>query len=124
MKKILTYISVLLAVCSCSWFDDSKIWEELREHEERIEKLEAICGRLNSNMWALQGIMKALEANDYVTDITRIMEDGVEVGTRQVVRALWVELARLVLSGRPWFWPTAVPLKEGFCYWRGKVYAK
>ena len=80
MKKILTYISVLLAVCSCSWFDDSKIWEELREHEERIEKLEALCGRLNSNVEALQGIMKALEANDYVTDITRIMEDGVEVG--------------------------------------------
>ena len=80
MKKILTYISVLLAVCSCSWFDDSKIWEELREHEERIEKLEAICGRLNSNVEALQGIMEALEANDYVTDITRIMEDGVEVG--------------------------------------------
>ena len=80
MKKILTYISVLLAVCSCSWFDDSKIWEELREHEERIEKLEALCGRLNSNVEALQGIMEALEANDYVTDITRIMEDGVEVG--------------------------------------------
>ena len=80
MKKILTYISVLFAVCSCSWFDDSKIWEELREHEERIEKLEALCGRLNSNVEALQGIMKALEANDYVTDITRIMEDGVEVG--------------------------------------------
>lgn len=115
---------VLLAVCSCSWFDDSKIWEELREHEERIEKLEALCGRLNSNVEALQGIMKALEANDYVTDITRIMEDGVEVGTRHIVRALWVELVQLVLSGRPWFWPTAVPLKEGYCYWRGKVYAK
>lgn len=88
MKKILTYISVLLAVCSCSLFDDSKIWEELREHEERIEKLEALCGRLNSNIEALQGIMEALEANDYVTDITRIMEDGVEVGTRHIVRAL------------------------------------
>lgn len=80
MKQIITYIFVLLAVCSCSWFDDSKIWEELREHEERIERLEALCGRLNSNVEALQGIMKALEANDYVTDITRIMEDGMEVG--------------------------------------------
>ena len=80
MKQIITYIFVLFAVCSCSWFDDSKIWEELREHEERIERLEALCGRLNSNVEALQGIMKALEANDYVTDITRIMEDGMEVG--------------------------------------------
>ena len=124
MKKILTYISVLLAVCSCSWFDDSKIWEELREHEERIEKLEALCGRLNSNVEALQGIMKALEANDYVTDITRIMEDGVEVGTRHIVRALWAELARLVVSGRPCFGPTAVLMMEDCRYWRGKVYAK
>ena len=47
-----------------------------------------------------------------------------EVGTRQVVRALWAELARLVLSGRPCFWPTAVPIMEDCCYWRGKVYAK
>lgn len=42
MKKILTYISVLLAVCSCSWFDDSKIWEEFKNYYERLEKLDAI----------------------------------------------------------------------------------
>ena len=33
-----------------------------------------------------------------------------EVGTKQAVRALWVELARLVLSVRPWFRPNTVPL--------------
>ena len=65
---------------ACQEYDHTPIWDKLNEHEERIEKLEALCGRLNSNMKALQGIMKALEANDYVTDITRIMEDGVEVG--------------------------------------------
>ena len=79
MKKLLIILlSTLSITFSCTNLDN--VWEELREHEERIEQLEALCGRLNSNVEALQGIMEALEANDYVTDITRIMEDGVEVG--------------------------------------------
>ena len=81
MKK---YISILLATLalatSCTRFDDSAIWEELLNHKERIEKLEAECNRLNSNIEALQTILEALQANDYVTDITKIVEDGTEVG--------------------------------------------
>ena len=81
MRRFLYIVlAATISFSSCQRNDLDNVWEELREHEERIEELEALCGRLNSNVEALQGIMEALEANDYVTDIARIMEDGVEVG--------------------------------------------
>ena len=81
MKKLFTILSfVLLMAISCTRFDDSAIWEELLNHKERIEKLEAECNRLNANINSLQTILEALQTNDYVTDIVKIMEDGVEVG--------------------------------------------
>ena len=81
MKKLFTILSfVLLLAISCTRFDDSAIWEELLNHKERIERLEAECNRLNTNINSLQTILEALQTNDYVTDVTKIMEDGVEVG--------------------------------------------
>ena len=79
-KHIVLILTVFLATLSCTQFDDSAIWEELLNHRERIEKLEAECNRLNTNIEAIQVILEALQANDYVTDIVKIMENGVEVG--------------------------------------------
>ncbi|MBR0322418.1 MAG: hypothetical protein IIX08_08530 [Bacteroidales bacterium] len=81
MKKyILLLLAALAVALSCTRFDDSAIWEELLNHKERIERLEAECNRLNTNINSLQTILEALQTNDYVTDIVKIMEDGVEVG--------------------------------------------
>lgn len=81
MKKIFIYIMTTAAMAAaCQEYDHTPIWDELREHEERIEMLEEECNRLNSNISALQAVLEAVQANDYVTDITKIMEDGVEVG--------------------------------------------
>ena len=81
MKKYIPLFLFALAVAlSCTRFDDSAIWEELLNHKERIEKLETECNRLNININSLQDILEALQANDYVTDIVKIMESGVEVG--------------------------------------------
>ena len=80
MKKLFPTIlctSLLLAVSACQHED---IWNELRDHEQRIEQLEKLCRELNSNVEAIQTILTALEQNDYVTDIVKVMEDGVEVG--------------------------------------------
>ena len=74
---ILTAIAILV---SCSTYDHEAILEQLRDHEERIQKLEALCNKLNSNVEAVQTILTALEQNDYVTDIVKVVEDGVEVG--------------------------------------------
>ena len=68
---------LLLAVSGCQHED---IWNELREHEQRIEQLEKRCRELNSNVEAIQAILTAIQQNDYVTEVMKIMEDGVEVG--------------------------------------------
>ena len=79
MKHTLTifYTFLLLAATSCQHED---IWNELRDHEQRIEQLEKQCRELNSNIGAIQAILTAIQQNDYVTEIMKIMENGVEVG--------------------------------------------
>ena len=68
---------LLLAVSGCQHED---IWNELRDHEQRIEQLEKQCRELNSNIGAIQAIMTAIQQNDYVTEVMKIMENGIEVG--------------------------------------------
>ena len=81
MKTIYTWFILIVALAAgCHKFNDSAIWNKLREHEARIEHLEKQCDRLNSNIKGLQTILEALQANDYVTDIIKIMEDGIEIG--------------------------------------------
>lgn len=80
MKKILLSALTLLAVVACSKFDDSEIWSELKEHEERIVKLETLCNQMNTNIISLQTIIIALQNNDYVTNIAPIKEGNKEIG--------------------------------------------
>ena len=78
-RALSIFISVLL-LSSCARFDDSKIWDKFQEHEQRIEKLEAACDLMNTNISALQAIVTALQGNDYVTGVAEIVEDGEVVG--------------------------------------------
>ncbi|MBR5499836.1 MAG: hypothetical protein IKV75_06720, partial [Bacteroidales bacterium] len=78
MKRLFIIITAILSAVSCANLDE--VWEELREHEERIEKLETECRRLSSNIDAVQTVLEALQKNDYATAVTKIVEDGVEVG--------------------------------------------
>ena len=79
MKKLFTILcTALLLAVSCDRHED--IWNELREHEQRIEQLEKQCRELNSNIQAIQTILTALKENDYVTEVMKIMENGMEVG--------------------------------------------
>ena len=81
MKKLIYIITItLLSVWSCARFDDSKIWEEFDNYYERLEKLEAACDVMNSNISALQAIVTALQGNDFVTGVAEIVEDGEVVG--------------------------------------------
>ena len=80
MKKILFVVLALASVVSCSKFDDSSIWEELRYHEERILRLETLCNQINTNIASLQTVVIALQNHDYITNVAPVMEDGVEIG--------------------------------------------
>lgn len=83
MKKLFTYllaaITLIIAGCSES-FDDSKIWDKINDHENRILALEELCRQLNTNIDALQTIVEALEKNDYVTNVSPVREDGEIIG--------------------------------------------
>ena len=82
MKKSITLacMCVLMITSSCSKFDDSQIWESLKKHEERIALLETLCNKLNTNVSSLQSIVAALQNNDYVTNVSPIMEGNNNIG--------------------------------------------
>ena len=79
MKRLFNILcaTLLLTLTSCQHED---IWNKLREHEQRIEQLERQCRELNSNVQAIQAILNAIQQNDYVTEVMKIMEGAVEVG--------------------------------------------
>ena len=56
MKKLFTILctTLFLALTACQHED---IWEELRDHEQRIEQLEKQCRELNTNIEAIQTIL-------------------------------------------------------------------
>ena len=81
MKKLFAiFVAMCYLAIGCQRFDYNAVLDQLRDHENRIEQLETECKRLNSNVEAMQVVLEALAANDYVTDIVKIMENGVEVG--------------------------------------------
>ena len=78
MRRLFVILfAIILAAVSCQHED---IWEELRDHEQRIEQLEKQCNELNANVLAMQAVLAALQTNDYVTDVVKVVENGVEVG--------------------------------------------
>ncbi len=78
MKKILSLLSVLFLIFGC--YDDSDIRNELRDHEERLAKLETLCKQMNTNISALQTIVSTLQKNVFVTAVTPIKEGSDIVG--------------------------------------------
>lgn len=64
---------------SCA-YDDSDLWNELSDHENRIAMLESLCSQMNTNISALQTIVTALQDNDYVTSIVPVTQEGETIG--------------------------------------------
>ena len=79
MKKLFTILcTALMLATSCERYED--ILDRLSSLEHRVEELENQCRRLNSNVDALQTVLSAVQQNDYVTEVMKIMEDGEVVG--------------------------------------------
>lgn len=83
MKKFKHFALLLLAavlVFGCSKYDDTELRNDVSDLQSRVEKLESWCTTTNTQISALQGLVTALEGNDYVTGVTPIIEGTKEVG--------------------------------------------
>ena len=79
MKKLFAFLctAIVLSLSACQQED---IWNKLNEHDQRIQKLEEQCSKLNTNIESLHTMLLALQQNESVTDVSKIIEGGVEVG--------------------------------------------
>lgn len=80
MKTIMTVLSLAclsLSMNSCMKSDLDDIRKELQEHEKRLTLIEAWQTETNTNIQALQTL---LSTTDYITEVTPVMKNGVEVG--------------------------------------------
>ena len=80
-KALLLLAALTLAACK---YDDSALWEQVNQNTEelaaqaaRIAALEAWQAETNTNIEALQTL---LSTTDYITAVTPVVKDGVEVG--------------------------------------------
>lgn len=81
MRKIILLILSLCTVFSaCKKFDDTDIWDSINSLDKRVEALEKLCREMNTNIDALQSLVKALENHDYITNVSPIHESGMVVG--------------------------------------------
>lgn len=66
---------------SCSEnYNDAWIKEAIEYLNNRVSALEEWCKTANSNISSLQALISAMEQNDYITSVTPVTENGVEIG--------------------------------------------
>ena len=79
MKQVRFFALLLLATVvmfGCSKYDDTELRSDVNDLKSRVEKLEKWCDATNGQITALQGLVNALEAKDFVTGISSITQDG------------------------------------------------
>ena len=78
------YILLLLAsismIAGCARFDDTEIWDNIHDLDQRVTELERLCQEMNTNIDALQVLVQALESNDYIKNISPISQNDVVIG--------------------------------------------
>ena len=82
-RKAFLLLLAALTLAACK-YDDSELWEQVNQNTEelaaqaaRIAALEAWQAETNTNIQALQTL---LSTTDYITAVTPVVKDGVEVG--------------------------------------------
>lgn len=75
----MVFLSVGLLV-ACSKYDDGKLWDKVNELDSRLAALEKQCKEMNANIASMKVIVDALQTNDYITNVTIISENGIEIG--------------------------------------------
>lgn len=80
MKFRLTLLLSIISMAISSCYDDSAIWDSIKDHESRITKLEVLCNQMNTNIASIQDILKSLENKDQASNISPIMENEKVIG--------------------------------------------
>ena len=81
LRSIFVLLVVTLFSSSCSKeYDDSFLTNRVDNLENRVHKLEELCSQLNTNISSLQVIVKALQSNDYITNVAPITKEGSLIG--------------------------------------------
>ena len=75
-KNACILLLAALALTACE-YDDSALWEQVNQNTERIAALEAWQAETNTNIQSLQTL---LNTTDYITAVTPVTENDVEVG--------------------------------------------
>lgn len=87
MKRFLSILSlVIFGFASMSCYDDSELWETVEDLDGRVQTLEDLCTKLNSNLTALSTLVQSMEKGDYVVSVSPLKEGSVEVGYRIVFK--------------------------------------
>lgn len=77
MKARLTILLLIVSIIfGCNKFDDSNIWNSIDSLDKRVERLETICDKMNTNISSLQTIVQAIKTNDSVKSVTSLPNGG------------------------------------------------
>ncbi len=78
MKKYIIPILVLVSLFSCHRHD--KLWDSIVGIENRLTVLEQQCKEMNTNISSMRVVVDVVQNNDYVTGVSTVLENGIEVG--------------------------------------------
>lgn len=79
MKKFLLFAALFATAVACDSYDDSALWEEIAQQNRR-QTLETLCNQMNTNITSIQTLVSALDSDDRVSDVIKIMENGKGAG--------------------------------------------
>lgn len=70
--RLLKLLLIVPMIFGCNKFDDSHLWDSINSLNNRVERLETICDKMNANISSLQTIVQALQTNDGVKSVTSL----------------------------------------------------
>lgn len=74
LKSVVSLIIGLCAVCACTKFDDSALWQAINKNAADIAALKEKTNNLNSDIVALQQLVAAIQNRDYITNCTPLAD--------------------------------------------------
>ena len=80
MRKYLLLLFTIGLFTGCNDYDDGKLWDSVNDLETRLSVLEKQCKEMNANIESMKVIVDVLQSNDYITNVTVVTENGVEIG--------------------------------------------